>query len=957
MCHKCNMLQYLVMAGAMTLCMNGSGICAQETVAPVTAAPTGFTTPPDTPVIPWTRFSIQYAVRILGNDGPSKIVFYITNDGGATWRLLGEDPDKKSPMLVTVPGEGTYGFATVVVSGNRQPLAPRPGTRPDKFVIVDRTPPSVTWLSPVKDHVKATENGILLEWTAQDPHMGATPVSIEYSTDGGKLWLPVRQNLPAKGSINWQVPPAAGENLQLRIIAKDLAGNTRIARNQAHIAVDRTPPTVRITGPNSAGQRDFDVFYEAEDESGVASVELYYTYDHGNTWSFFNTFTASPIHFTNNTHGDAVGLYLAASDRKGNRTPAPQSGTQPMKVVALDQEKPQVTFQPPFNATGTVIEAKKPVSIVWNTVEANPEDASGVIEYSTDGGQTWFFIADKQPVNGSYQWTPQVIEKNILLRITVSDKFGNKGAALSQTFGVDSGRPGTQIAAVKPVPGGNPAALPPVATDLGNDLTVPSIPLAADVMGSNDDKIGAIDEHALDALPTPGNLPPAKDKQARQTPPPAPSVATPVAPAAGDMQIPMPAETGIGKAEKENKAAKLEDIPMPATTSKTAAAAKKDTPAEASQAAKKDEKDPFADFGNIPPIGGDLSTPPAPAPVPASAANDGLKTIDAAATKPQSAAPNTKAKAPQTADKDSGLSLPDIPSPKGSQEESKTTTPSPAPAAPAPAFDAAATLAKANAALATPQGSGIAEAEKLAQEIITQDPNNPAPYAIMAQVRIKQGKFGEAVNFINNACRLAPGDFNYLEILGYAEYTRANGLYSVLRSGKVAPGKQQAVSADMVKALNSSETTYLQILKSPDKEKVKNAHFRLGHIDYFRGTKVLTDDAQWTDSIRKAIVNYQKAGEINEPAYREILQIGICNYRLRDYDQAERWLERAIEVAQNDRVSPKEAYYYLASIHEKLDRPQQALEYWQKVAKEYPAGNQFQKIASERINEMKNLRK
>ena len=273
------------------------------------------------------------------------------------------------------------------------------------------------------------------------------------------------------------------------------------------------------------------------------------------------------------------------------------------------------------------------------------------------------------------------------------------------------------------------------------------------------------------------------------------------------------------------------------------------------------------------------------------------------------------------------------------------------------AFDAAAALAKANAALALPNGQGTAEAERLAQEIITQDPNNAAPYAIMAQVRTNQGKFGEAENFANNACRLAPGDYNYMEILGYAAYAHANSLYTALRSGSVAPGRQQAVSADMVKALNSSETTYLQLLKAPDKAKVKNAYFRLGHIDYFRGTKVLTDEAQSTECIRKAIINYQKAGEINEPAYREVLQTGICNYRLRDYDQAERWLERAVEVANNDHVAPKEAYYYLASIHEKLDRPQQALEYWEKVAKEYPAGNQFQKAALEHIADLKAGRK
>lgn len=898
-------LQRLAAAGLAAALLLGGAAPALDGAMPIG----GFTPPPDTPVIPWLRFSIQYAVRILGNDGPSSIFFYITNDGGLTWRLLGEDPDKKSPMLVTVPGEGTYGFATVVASGHRKPEPPRPGTRPDKFVIVDRTPPSVTWVSPVGKNVKATADGILLEWVAQDPHMGAGPVSIDYSTDGGVLWLPVRQNLPAKGSINWQVPPMGEKSVQLRLTAKDLAGNTRVVRNRADIAVDRTPPTVRITSPDVAGARAFDVYYEAEDESGISSVDLYYTNDHGNTWAFFGSAERSPIHFAGEVSGDAVGLYLVAVDARGNRTEAPRAGTPPMKVVGLDTEKPQVSLLAPFNVGGHAVGAGQPTTVSWNTVESHPEENSAVIEYSVDGGGQWYLVAERQPVSGSYAWTPQERSDNALLRVTVSDKYGNKGAALSQIFRIDAGRPGTRISDVTPVPGGAPAD--DLARELGS-LTVPDIP--ADVMTGADDKIGALDERsALEALPTPGAV--AKPAPAAPAAPAADPGKIDTPPANDIPSIPLPGETKIGKEEDFGLP------PLPGV----------DAPATGKDGGKKEGKDPFGDFGNIPPIG---ESDPGKNPPPLTLPTPGLETKDDA----KKAASST------------GLDIPNIPAPGAGIEKAAEVVP---PVVPTPSFDAAAALAKANAALAQPNGQGLEEADRLASEIITQDPNNAAPYAIKAQVRTNQGKFAEAENFANNACRLAPGDFNYMEILGYAEYAHANSLYSSIRSGKVAPGQQQAASADMVKALNASETTYLQLLKSPDKAKVKNAYFRLGHIDYFRGTKVLTDEAQSTECIRKAMINYQKASEIDEPAYREYLQTGICNYRLRDYDQAEHWLERAIEVANNDQVSPKEAYYYLASIHEKRNRPQQALEYWEKVAKEYPAGNQFQKTALEHIADIK----
>ena len=107
----------------------------------VAAEPRSYQPPANTPVIPWKRFSIEYAVRIVGNALTSKVEFYITNDGGLTWTKYGEDPDKISPMVISVPSEGTYGLITAVSTNVRPSFAPRPGTRPDRFVIVDRTPP------------------------------------------------------------------------------------------------------------------------------------------------------------------------------------------------------------------------------------------------------------------------------------------------------------------------------------------------------------------------------------------------------------------------------------------------------------------------------------------------------------------------------------------------------------------------------------------------------------------------------------------------------------------------------------------------------------------------------------------------------------------------------------------------------------------------------------------------
>ncbi|MCX7933800.1 MAG: hypothetical protein N3A66_00900 [Planctomycetota bacterium] len=73
-------------------------------------------------------------------------------------------------------------------------------------------------------------------------------MSIEYSADKGKTWKALKASLPPQGRFTWS---PAGEKgaLQLRLTARDRAGNTLRLLNKYRFLLDSTPPTVRITGP------------------------------------------------------------------------------------------------------------------------------------------------------------------------------------------------------------------------------------------------------------------------------------------------------------------------------------------------------------------------------------------------------------------------------------------------------------------------------------------------------------------------------------------------------------------------------------------------------------------------------------------------------------------------------------------------------------------------------------
>lgn len=939
------------------------------------AETTTFSPPPDTPVIPWTRFSVQYAVRVLGSSGPTRVVFYITNDGGQNWREYGEDPDMRSPMLISVPGEGTYGFVTSIATEMRPIVPPRPGTRPDRFVIVDLTPPVARWIRPAQGELQLGADGsIVLEWEASDPHMGLEPVTLEYSVDGGGSWLPLREKLPAKGSINWTPPLFEGENeLILRLIAQDLAGNKGIVRNQARFSLDREPPVVSITGPAMAGGYEFPVAYSATDNrSGVGQIELYYSTDGGNEWFYYgpdNDLSQPTISFRSPQQAQRIGLYLVAADRRGNRTPAPVRGVRPMFTVELDMEAPQVTILPPFASSSTIIGMGQATQVRWSASDVNILDNSARVEYSVDGGRSWAQLAQNLPANGFYNWTPDFQAENALLKVSVSDSMGNVGTALSMPFRIDRDRPATDIRGVTPVegdtgfppstptapapggipdpwsptvPGGNipaPFTAPPVTEPV--TPVAPVAPATPGVVPGIDPNLGGIDDFAIpgavDAEGNPLSVTTTPDTSIAVPPvaPTTPSVpTTPTIPGFEDMLPPpatpttpavpaIPAETSSGADVALPPLPGVSPVtPTAPSATETGIGAMPDIPAIDSS---------MEPSGGIPDIGGT----PAPA----------TPTAPVAPVTPVTPTSPTIPSVPTTP------AIPDIPdvdltSVVGEGEPVARPVPTP-PAVPvAVEPDAAQLLDQAEQAYAV--GGQFDRAESLARQALQKDPNNPRGYALIASVLTEKERYEDALTNAEQAVKLAPGEMRYLQIYAYAQYAKANSINRAIAEKKVPENQVREFTSQSTQALDQSEQAYARMLSSSDKNEIKEAYYRLGQIDYFRATRILRDSELAAQSLRKAIVNYEKAYNLGNPDYREVLQIGICYYRLMDYDQSERWLLRAQEVAPNDRP-PREAFFYLAMIYEKMERFNQALPFWRRVAELYPEGDTYRSLAESRV--------
>lgn len=958
----------------------------------------GVTPPSDTPVVPWTRFSIQYAIRRVGQI--SHVELYITSDGGQTWSKYGEDRNMDGPILVTVDGDGVYGFYTVAVGANmRGDRVPRPGTPPDSFVIVDRTPPEARWISPSEDEMLGPD-GITLAWESQDENFGPTPVTIQYSTNEGGSWLPLRENLPAEGRFTWDPPMHAGSQLSFRLIARDRAGNARSVTNHSMIRIDTIPPTARIIRPTLSSTQTIELEYTATDNeggTGIARIDLYATYDDGRNWRHVLTDTelTGRLTFRSEIRNGPVGLMLSATDRANNRSPVPQPGMAPPFVIMIDTVPPNVQISQGFTGGRDEIRGGEPVVVQWTATDPHIDENSARLEFSANAGRDWQLVAQNLPVNQPYYWTPpaDTNSRECFLRVSVSDTFGNQGVAVSQVFGVNRAPPSTRIEDIEGMTG---PVEPPIDFgretvrrpdfDMGLDdrrPVVPDDPVVAradpprrvdpappidpidppiDVGEISIEDFGRIEEgleglRPIDPVIAESRYPDRRVDPVDELPF---ETETPIPPIPAD-----PVERPVPVVDDEHLTGARIDIPGMQDV---------DTPAfvtddifdnlTTDDSEAPTPPDPVA-VPDIP----DIPSPPPPAPP---VVDDDLVRVPVMddpfeGTTPLDDEPGLPplppidpmegelvARVPDRTDP-----LPPIPveptqpvQPMDPDPVSLPVIEPDLPVIPRPDEPSAAELLE-QATRAWRTRTEYEAARQFTRRVLEIEPNNPEALALYASILTEEGDFEEAVTFAHRAIRQAPDDMSYQMVLGDAHYAYGANLYHAIRDlpADSTPRTIESMNARMLREFDNAETAFRKV--AADRSLAKVGFFKLGQVHYFRGNRIFgdVDEARANASLRMAVDQYTRASNIDNIEYREALQIGISLYRLRDYTDSQTWLERSIEIVDTDTV-PREAYYYLAVIHLMEGRPEESLPYWRRVTESYPADSRFHQIAVQQIDEL-----
>ncbi|GEM_PF-3391174 len=893
-------------------------------------APAPRAVPEDAAVLSDTEFTISYAVRdVVGlGVGLAKIELYVTTDMGRTWQLYGEDPDRESPFVVSVPGAGTYGFALVATDsvGNTE-RPPEPGQAPDTVVVVDTTPPRASLFTP-EGRVGPADAPVTLRWRTEDEHPAEAPVVVQVSADGGATWREVAYNRPADGEYAWTPPAGAAGTYRFRIVARDRAGNAAQAVAPGMYVADSRPPTARATGPRQATGDTISVRYEASDEpggSGLAWVELWTSADRGQTWSRFgrDRDTESPLVYDGPMPA-RLGLYVRAADGAGNATPAPSPGTPPQVSVVSDTEGPQVALEPfdeRFLRGGTTV----PVS--WQATDPNLARNSVTLSFSADLGQTWERLASGLPATHTYSWrVPVEGDRSLhqcLLRVTARDTLGHTGTAVSaQPFSILS-RPAyeTEPTDVQPVtpaprePDTGPAAVEPAPGEAEPATGRPTEPAVAPAPAPIEGR------HPSDIEPGP---PPAPEPEPAPEREPAPDrVPGEPRPVTGDIgEAPPPPEEPERwsplrfferrrPAEEEAPPAEepsAEEAPEPAP-----APAEIEAPAPVSRAPER-------------------TTPVAPM-EPAEPAQPPAETGMAPVPEPTEREAPTPAPAAPPAEEREETVLARVPSSLLPGERAPAER---APAETGAARDQAMLLAR-QAEVALEDGE-LLQAKLRAEEALEIDPELARARLVLAKVASREQEPDTALRHAEEAVAedsrnpeawLEAGNVS-LELAREAQTRYDEGVVLQAEPQELRQAREK-LQRHLRDAVNAFQTA---VELRPD---YKEAMDRLGDVHYFRARKA-EDRAEMTSAYRKAVDAFEAAAATGQPTYKEIFHLGVSHYRLGDLDAARRYLTEGVKMSPPGR-RPKECLWYLAELETQEGHIDNAIQYWERTAEAYDVGD------------------
>ncbi|HVP09976.1 MAG TPA: tetratricopeptide repeat protein [Phycisphaerae bacterium] len=162
-----------------------------------------------------------------GSDSITAAELWYTCDRGQTWQRSAGGESGQNPIAFEAPQDGLFGLYVVLHNANGASApAPKTGTAPQQWVLVDRAAPIVQVLQLTPDVRFDLNREIHIRWAVRDDNLPNRPVSLHYRCDQSRAFQLIAGDLPANSSFSWTVPDNITGRVEIKISAVDQADNT-----------------------------------------------------------------------------------------------------------------------------------------------------------------------------------------------------------------------------------------------------------------------------------------------------------------------------------------------------------------------------------------------------------------------------------------------------------------------------------------------------------------------------------------------------------------------------------------------------------------------------------------------------------------------------------------------------------------------------------------------------------
>lgn len=410
---------------------------------------------------------IAYDIRNRGSLPIKTVTLYYRPEGVKEWAKYGDDPDHESPFNFAKT-DGKYGIyiTCATESGLKAEVAqkaPDKDTEPQLVMTIDSGAPKLELTSFNDGGVVMAGAAADVTWTMVEPNPDPKGAAIYHSPDGGKNWNLVGSNLDSlKGSYRWIVPNASGAKHKIRLVVVDKFGNRGQVESVQPFTIDNDLPSLSIVErpPLVTRTPRISAKYKAADPtSGVEKVSLYgrLLTEKGGYKLLAESRNAEGTIEADLPLEGSWGLVLAVQDGAGHVSADIERLPRPDMVTLYDATRPELTLRTFPLPSGGRTWLNESWEIEWTATDRlSPiERISLRIEYSTDGGRTWFVAVPKHNNVGRADLRSQLVPgRKIRLRVVAIDEAGNEAEDITGDFdpgdvpapsltlrGIEDGRP------------------------------------------------------------------------------------------------------------------------------------------------------------------------------------------------------------------------------------------------------------------------------------------------------------------------------------------------------------------------------------------------------------------------------------------------------------------------------------------------------------------------------------